>query len=103
MMRPADAGRKAIPDHFPRIEIEHDLEPEQKLCTKCAVPHPLTRIGQGIRECYRFEPPKISVEKDVRPTYVWRSGTRPRSRRRPSFAEVDGELVVACTRDQREV
>ena len=23
--RSADAGRKAIPEHFPRIEIEHDL------------------------------------------------------------------------------
>jgi membrane protein involved in colicin uptake len=44
--RSADAHRKAIPDHFPRIEIEHDLQPEQKMCTKCAVPHPLTRIGE---------------------------------------------------------
>jgi transposase len=68
--RSADSGRKAIPGHFPRIEIEHDLAPEQKMCTKCAVPHPLTRIGQEIRECYRFEPPKISVEQHIRPTYV---------------------------------
>lgn len=68
--RSADAHRKAIPEHFPRIEIEHDLAPEQKMCTKCAVPHPLTRIGQEIRECYRFEPPKISVEQHIRPTYV---------------------------------
>jgi transposase len=68
--RSADAGRKAIPEHFPRIEVEHDLAPEQKMCTKCAVPHPLTRIGQEIRECYRFEPPKISVEQHIRPTYV---------------------------------
>jgi transposase len=68
--RSADSGRKAIPEHFPRIEIEHDLAPEQKMCMKCAVPHPLTRIGQEIRECYRFEPPKISVEKHIRPTYV---------------------------------
>jgi transposase len=68
--RSADAGRKAIPDHFPRIQIEHDLAPEQKMCTKCAVPHPLTRIGEETRECYRFEPPKISVEKHIRPTYV---------------------------------
>jgi len=68
--RSADAHRKAIPDHFPRIAIEHDLEAEQKMCTKCAVPHPLTRIGQEIRECYRFEPPKISVEQHIRPTYV---------------------------------
>ncbi len=68
--RSADAHRKAIPDHFPRIPIEHDLRPEQKMCTQCAVPHPLTRIGEEIRECYRFEPPKISVEQHIRPTYV---------------------------------
>jgi len=68
--RSPDSGRKAIPEHFPRIEIEHDLAPEQKMCTQCAVPHPLTRIGQEIRECYRFEPPKISVEQHIRPTYV---------------------------------
>jgi transposase len=68
--RSADAPRKAIPEHFPRIEIEHDLAAEQKMCTKCAVPHPLTRMGQEIRECYRFEPPKISVEQHIRPTYV---------------------------------
>jgi transposase len=68
--RSADSGRKAIPEHFPRIAIEHDLAPEQKMCTKCAVPHPLTRIGQEIRECYRFEPPQISVEQHIRPTYV---------------------------------
>ena len=68
--RSADAHRKAIPEHFPRIEIEHDLAPEQKMCMKCAMPHPLTRMGQEIRECYRFEPPKISVEQHIRPTYV---------------------------------
>jgi transposase len=68
--RSADSGRKAIPEHFPRIAIEHDLAPEQKMCTKCVVPHPLTRIGEEIRECYRFEPPKISVEQHIRPTYV---------------------------------
>jgi transposase len=68
--RSAEAHRKAIPEHFPRIEIEHDLEPEQKMCKKCEVPHPLTRIGAEMRECYRFEPPKISVEQHIRPTYV---------------------------------
>jgi transposase len=68
--RSAEAHRKAIPDHFPRIKIEHDLAPEQKMCTKCAVAHPLTRMGQEMRECYRFEPPKISVEQHIRPTYV---------------------------------
>jgi transposase len=68
--RAPDSGRKAIPEHFPRIVIEHDLPAAAKLCTKCAVPHELTRMGQETRECYRFEPPKISVEHHVRPTYV---------------------------------
>jgi transposase len=68
--RSPDSGRKAIPEHFPRIVIEHDLPAEEKLCTKCAVPHPLKRIGAEKRECYRFTPPKISVEQHIRPTYV---------------------------------
>lgn len=63
-------GRKAISEHFPRIRIEHDLPEEQKLCTTCAIPHPLTRMGEETRECYRYEPPKVSVEQHVRPTYV---------------------------------
>jgi transposase len=68
--RPHTGGRKAIPAHFPRVEIEHDLPQDQKMCMKCPVPHPLTRIGEETRECYRFEPPKISVEVHIRPTYV---------------------------------
>ena len=63
-------GRKAIPKHFPRIQIPHDLPEAQKICTKCPVPHPLKRIGEETRECYRFQPPKISVELHVRYTYV---------------------------------
>jgi transposase len=63
-------GRKAIPTHFPRIEIEHDLPEAQRICTKCPVPHPLKRFSQETRECYRFEPPKISVEHHIRWTYV---------------------------------
>lgn len=63
-------GRKAIPQHFPRIEITHDLPEAQKICTKCPVPHPLKRLGKETRECYRFQPPKISVEHHIRWTYV---------------------------------
>jgi transposase len=69
-VRKHTGGRKAIPKHFPRIVIEHDLPEEQKMCTKCAIPHPLTRIGTEERECYRFEAPKISVEQHIRYTYV---------------------------------
>jgi transposase len=40
------------------------------LCTCCPTPHALTRIGEETRECFRYEPPKVSVERHVRPTYV---------------------------------
>lgn len=63
-------GRKPIPEHFPRIRIEHDLPAEQQLCTKCPTPHPLSRMGEETRECYHYEPPRITVEVHVRPTYV---------------------------------
>jgi transposase len=63
-------GRKAIPEHFPRIPIEHDLPEEQKICTKCPTPHPLERIGRELRECYRYEAPRISVEEHIRWTYA---------------------------------
>jgi Transposase C of IS166 homeodomain len=59
-------GRKVIPGHFPRICIEHDLPEEQKMCTKCPTPHPLERIGRELRESYRYEAPKISVEEHIR-------------------------------------
>jgi transposase len=97
--RSPDSGRKAIPEHFPRIEIEHDLTPEQKMCTKCSTPHPLTRIGQEIRECYRFEPPKISVEQHVRRPMCARSATKRRSLRphRPSFCRSRWP-VLPCSR-----
>ena len=69
-VRQHTGGRKAIPEHFPRIPIEHDLPEAEKMCTKCASAHPLERIGEEVRECYRFEPPKISVELHIRPTYA---------------------------------
>lgn len=63
-------GRKAIPKHFPRIEVVHDLSEAEKMCTVCPVPHPLKRMSEQSSECYRFEPPKLSVEKHIRPIYV---------------------------------
>ena len=32
--------------------------------------HPLERIGRELRECYRYEGPKISVEEHIRWTYA---------------------------------
>jgi transposase len=63
-------GRKAIPESFPRVPIEHDLPESDKVCTQCATPHPLTRMGAEICERYRYEAPKITVEQHIRPKYV---------------------------------
>ena len=63
-------GRKVIPSHFPRDLIEHDLPDEQKICTQCAIPHPLKRIGGEERECYRIKPAQVTVEHHIKYTYV---------------------------------
>ena len=68
--RPHTGGRKAIPKHFPRIPVVHDLPESQKMCTTCATPHPLKRMGEETSERYRYERPKISVEQHIRPKYV---------------------------------
>jgi transposase len=69
-VRKHSGGRKAIPEHFPRTIVPHDLPEEQKICTKCPTPHALTRIGEEVRECYVFQSPKITVERHIRYTYV---------------------------------
>lgn len=42
-------GREAIPEHFGRIRIEHDLLAEQKICTKCATPQVAMLIDNLLR------------------------------------------------------
>jgi transposase len=98
-------GRKAIPEHFPRIEVPHDLDETQKICTKCTVPHPLKRIGQETRECYRYQPPKISVELHIRYTYVCAQRhedviTAPNP---PTLLQNDGEPFVVGSPGHRQV
>lgn len=60
-------GRKAIPKHFPRREVAHDLPELEKVC-----PHdgtPLERFGEEVCERYGYERPKIWVERHVRFKY----------------------------------
>jgi transposase len=66
--------RRLIPEHFPRNIIPYDLPEDQRMCTECDVPHPMTRIGEETRECYRIRPAEISVDKHVRSKYACRKG-----------------------------
>jgi hypothetical protein len=81
--RSPDSGRKAIPEHFPRMVIEHDLSAEEKLCTKCAVPHPLRRIGEEKRECIASRPRRSASSSISAQRMCVRSARRHRSQRLP--------------------
>lgn len=62
--------RRAIPKHFPRNLITHDIPEGQRMCTQCDEPHPLDCIGSDESECYRIKPAEISVDKHVRLKYA---------------------------------
>jgi hypothetical protein len=57
-VRKHTGAHKPIPKYFPCFVMTHDLPEDQKICTKCPVPHALTRIGEDVRECYVFQPRK---------------------------------------------
>jgi transposase len=62
-------GREVIPAHLPRKEIVHDLPNEQKHCEHEGVCWAMERIGEEVSERYHYEPPKVWVERHVRPKF----------------------------------
>jgi len=67
--RPHTGGREPIPDHLPRVEVPHDLAPQQKWCAHESVCWAMQRIGEETSERYHYEPPKLWVERHVTPKY----------------------------------
>lgn len=63
-------GRQALPEHLPRIEIEHDLAPEDKACPCCGQER--CRIGAEISEQLEFFPANLKVLKHIRHKYACR-------------------------------
>jgi transposase len=63
-------GRNPLPDHLPRIEIEHDLTDEQKKCPCCGELR--CRIGQEINEQLEYFPANLKVFKHIRHKYACR-------------------------------
>jgi transposase len=61
-------GRQQLPDHLPRIEIEHDLPDAEKRCPCCGeMRH---RIGQEVSEQLEYLPASFKVLRHVRHTYA---------------------------------
>lgn len=64
---PAHKRRKPLPDHLARIDVEHDLSEEEKVCT-CGCT--LTRIGEDITEQLDIIPTQIQVIRHIRSRYA---------------------------------
>jgi transposase len=61
-------GRQQLPDHLPRIEVEHDLADDEKPCPCCGeMRH---RIGQEVSEQLEYLPASFKVLRHIRHTYA---------------------------------
>jgi len=63
-------GRNPLPDHLPRIEIEHDLADAEKPCPCCGEVR--VRIGQELSEQLEYHPASFTVLRHVRHKYACR-------------------------------
>ena len=61
-------GRQQLPDHLPRIEIEHDLADAEKPCPCCGEMR--QRISREVSEQLEYLPASFKVLRHVRHTYA---------------------------------
>jgi transposase len=60
-------GRRKLDAALPRVEIVHDLPPEQKVCTEHGVA--LVRFGEESSEQLDYQPAQVRVIRNIRPKY----------------------------------
>jgi transposase len=60
-------GRKAIPDHLPRVEVIHDLKDDEKQC-QCGCEK--SYIGEDVSEQLDIIPSKMRVIRNIRYKYA---------------------------------
>ncbi len=61
-------GRAKLPESLPRIPIEHDLKPEEKLCPCCSLER--CRIGKEVSEQLEYIPASFKVYQHIRHKYA---------------------------------
>jgi transposase len=61
-------GRKPLPTSLPRLQVLHDVPPEQLTCPDCGGQR--TCIGQEVREQLDFVPASLVVRQHIRPKYA---------------------------------
>ena len=86
------AGRKAIDPNIPREEIIIDISESEKTCA-CGAE--LTRIGEESNEKLHIVPPRIYVEKTIRPKYACRKceGTEDEDRPTVRIAPAQPSII----------
>jgi transposase len=73
-------GRNPLPAHLKRIEVLHDVEPEDKICGTCGTDK--VKIGEENADQLEYVPATVVVLQHVRPTYACPN-------------ECEGEVVTA--------
>jgi transposase len=61
-------GRQLLPDHLPRIEVQHDLAEGERPCPGCGEIR--QRIGQETSEQLEYVPSSLKVLRHIRPKYA---------------------------------
>ena len=86
------AGRKAIDPNIPREERTVDISEAEKTCA-CGAE--LTRVGEESNEKLHIVPPRIYVEKTIRPKYACRKceGTEDEDRPAVRIAPVEPSII----------
>ncbi len=64
-------GRKALPEHLPRIDVIHDIDDADKFCDTDG--HALHKIGEDVSEQLEIIPAKIQVIRNIRIKYGCRA------------------------------
>jgi len=64
-------GRKALPEHLPRVEVIHDLDEADRVCDHDG--HVLHKIGEEVSEQLEIIPAQIRVVRNIRIKYGCRA------------------------------
>ena len=60
--------RKPLPADLPRVDVLHDVEPEEKICSCCG--KEMVRIGEDTTEQLEVIPARVFVKRHIRPKHA---------------------------------
>ena len=85
------SGRKPIDESLPREEIIIDIPEDEK---QCAYGHELVRIGEETSERLQVIPPKMWVERIIRPKYACKNCEGSGDEEKPAVRVADPPVSI---------